>query len=83
MTNKEDVSNFTDVNSDELRHYNRGQVMANIFEQYSLGSSIPVNRFKEYLREILEYLVRVPSQEQEAAKASHRNEMARRGYSYG
>ncbi len=83
MTNKEDVSDFNDVNSEELRHYNRGQVMANIFEQYSLGNSIPANRFKEYLREALEYLARIPSQEQQAAKDAHRNEMTRRGYSYG
>ncbi|MCP4364986.1 MAG: hypothetical protein GY800_06760 [Planctomycetes bacterium] len=75
-------STFEDVDDPELRIYNRGAVLANIFERY-------VDREKRTLlpkdmtmciREIQQYLDFLPEHERADANASMRVHLEERGY---
>lgn len=75
-------SSFADVKDETLRTYNRGAVLANIFERYvnPKTGKMEARDLTMCLREIHEYLVNLPEPERQHAHASMFVHLENRGY---
>jgi len=49
VDDKNELSDFSDIESEELRNYNRGAVLANIHSKYVRGDSIPTSLISKWL----------------------------------
>jgi hypothetical protein len=74
------VSDFNELEDIGARNYNRGQVLANIFESYVHEGCIPARNFKGFLYEAASYLARIPIEEHDLVKSSLRRTLTARGY---
>ena len=77
---KNALSDFNDVESQEARDYNRGAILANIHEQYLGEGLIKGNAVKQWLSEVNAYLQRIPAREWQGAKEAMRLHLDKRGY---
>ena len=75
------LSDFNDLESQEARDYNRGAVLANIHETYLGEGFIKGNAVKRWLMEVNNYLQRIPKDEWETAKVAMRMHLEKRGIS--
>ena len=75
-------ANFTDVEDEKLRTYNRGAVLANIFERYvdPVKGSLTPKDLTMCIREIQQYLLDIPEHERNAANVSMHEHLTARGY---
>lgn len=73
---------FCDVEDETLRHFNRGAVLANIFERYvdKVTRKLLQKDFVMCIREIEQYLGLIDKDEHDDAKASMRVHLEDRGY---
>lgn len=81
--NREELpATFCDVEDEILRNFNRGAVLANIFERYvdKRTKRLMGHDFVRCIREIEQYLGLIPENEQADAKASMRIHLEERGY---
>jgi len=74
------LSDFNDLESQEARDYNRGAVLANIHETYLGEGLIKGNAVKQWLGEVNSYLQRIPAGEWQGAKDAMRVHLEKRGY---
>ena len=77
---KKEVSDFNDVEHAELRNYNRGAVLANIYEGYVVNGTIPAKDIKLWLYDVSAYLSRIPDFEVQAAKDMMKVHLEKRGW---
>ena len=75
-------SSFTDVDDPQLRTYNRGAVLANIFERYvdARSRQLLPKDLTMCVREIKSYLESLPKHERDDANASMHVHLEARGY---
>ncbi len=78
--NEESVSSFNDVSNAGLRAYNRGAVLANIFEDHYRDGGMPVRLLPSFIQESDTYLHTIPEDETSDAKASMREHLKGRGF---
>lgn len=76
---------FKDIQEAELRHANRGSIMANIFERYTtedhLGRSQLLSKdFLSMTREMDYYISGIPKNEREEARVAMMEHLEKRGY---
>lgn len=86
MTQKEEegkeLHDFNDIESRELRDYNRGAVLANIHEQYVTDGVLQGGVLRQWLEAINSYLNRIPSDEHQSAKDAMSLHLTKRGFNY-
>ena len=80
---KNDLHDFNDLESRELRDYNRGSVLANIHDKYVVDGEISSKNMDAWLRELKAYLDRIPVAEIGSAKDSMRLHLIKRDVIYG
>lgn len=78
-------SHFNDVKDLELRHTNRGNIMANIFERYTTKTPSGARQLlsKDFLmmsRELGMYLDKMPENERGSARKAMMGCLKKRGY---
>jgi len=73
-----ELSDFSDIESEDLRNFNRGAVLANIHSKYVRGDSIPTSLIANWLEDLHAYLKRLPVKEIEGAKESMRLHLSKR-----
>lgn len=76
---------FEDVEENELRHANRGAIMANIFERYTTStpqgnSQLLSKDFASMSRELNAYVLNIPKKERGKAKKCMIDHLEKRGY---
>ncbi len=78
---RNELSDFNDIESEELRAYNRGVIMANIHERY-IGETgvLAANHYQYYIKEIIAYTSRFPVNEQKGAHEAMTMHLKKRGY---
>jgi len=82
---KTNPSLFNDVEESDLRHANRGAIMANIFERFTTENAAGVKQllpkdFSTMTRDMDAYLTSIPSPERGKAKQYMRKHLTERGY---
>ncbi len=77
---KNELMDFNDLESRELRDYNRGAVLANIHDKYLSDQGTIHNRaMRGWLNELSDYLARIPNGEHQSAKDAMKLHLMKRG----
>ena len=80
---KNELHDFNDIESAELRAYNRGAVLANIHDKYVVEGKIASHAMKAWLAELHGYLKRIPAAEIGSAKDAMKLHLKKRDVIYG
>ena len=75
---KNDLHDFNDLESRDLRDFNRGAVLANIHDKYVIDGNIHNRAMKAWLMDLNAYLSRIPVAEIEGAKESMKLHLKKR-----
>lgn len=76
---KNELHDFNEIESEELRAYNRGAVLCNIYEKHVIEGAIPTPSIKYWLEEVSAYLARIPPKEVTGAKEAFQIHLTKRG----
>ena len=80
---KNELHDFNDIESRQLRDYNRGAVLANIHDKYVVEGKIGNQAMKSWLQELNAYLSRIPVAEIGSAKDAMKLHLKKRDVIYG
>ena len=76
-----DLNDFNEVENRQLRSYNRGAVLANIYDKHFKNTKqIKVTSFADMLGEISAYLDKIPDNEKGEAQSEMILHLRKRGY---
>ena len=80
---KNELHDFNDIESAELRAYNRGAVLANIHDKYVIDGAISSKAMPAWIAELKRYLDRIPVAEIGSAKDAMKLHLRKRDVIYG